>query len=60
MSTELKRIMLTLLPEWEPDLEQLKKEKFFNTSYSKMYQYLISIALETEKQNINKNTEEKQ
>ena len=48
MATQMKRTMLTLLPEWEEKLLKLKKEKFFNTTKSEMFQYLISLGLELE------------
>ena len=53
MATKLKRIMVTLRPEWEDDLLQLKKEKFFNTTKSAMFQYLIALGLEVEKNSKN-------
>lgn len=45
MSAYNKRAMVTLLPEWEPILDQLKREKFYNDSQAEMLRYLIGIGL---------------
>lgn len=45
MSTYNKRAMVTLLPEWEPVLDQLKKEHFYNDSQAKMLRYVIAAGL---------------
>ena len=44
-----KRTMLTIYEEYEADLLELKKEKFFNTSQTAMLNYLIGLGLETHK-----------
>ena len=36
-----KRVIITLLPEWEPELDQLKKNRFYNTSQAEMFRYII-------------------
>ncbi len=41
-----KRMMISLNPEWEPKLNKLKKEKFYNSSKAEMFRYLIKIGLE--------------
>ena len=41
MSTYVKRAMITLLPEWEPALDKLKKERFYNDSQAEMLRYVI-------------------
>jgi hypothetical protein len=38
--------MVTLKPEWEPELDQLKKEQFYNKTQSEMFRYIISRGLE--------------
>lgn len=45
MSMYPKRMMITLLPEWEPVLDQLKKEKFYNDTKSAMFRYIIALGL---------------
>jgi len=59
MATKLKRTMLTLLPEWEEELLNLKKEKFFNTTKSEMYQHLIGLGLKAECDNPNSTAKKK-
>lgn len=52
MSMYSKRAMVTLLPEWEPMLDQLKKERFYNDTQAEMFRYIISrglASLEAEK-----------
>ena len=54
MANSSKRTMITLRPEWEPELEQLKKERFYNETQAEMFRYLISLGLEalkTKKEN---------
>lgn len=48
--TYSKRTMVTLLPEWEPELDQLKKERFYNKTQADMFRYIISRGLDTVKQ----------
>lgn len=45
MSTRMKRTMVTLLPEWEPELDKLKKERFYNESRAEMLRYIIGLGL---------------
>ena len=45
MSTYNKRAMVTLQPEWEPILDQLKKERFYNASQAEMLRYVIGTGL---------------
>ncbi|WP_250278010.1 ribbon-helix-helix domain-containing protein [[Clostridium] colinum] len=40
-----KRMTVTLLPEWEEELDTLKKESFYNTSKSELIRYLIKTGL---------------
>lgn len=46
MAAYSKRAFVTLRPEWEPELNQLKKEQFNNKPQSEMFRYLISLGLE--------------
>ena len=39
--------MVTLLPEWEPMLDQLKKERFYMDTQAEMFRYIISFGLAT-------------
>lgn len=45
MSMYPKRTMVTLLPEWGPVLDQLKKEQFYNTTQAEMFRYIIGLGL---------------
>jgi len=46
MTTLGKRIIVTLRPEWEPELDQLKHDQFYDTSRAEMLRYIISLGLE--------------
>lgn len=41
MATLKKRAIITLCPEWEPELDKLKKEQFYNSTKAEMFRYLI-------------------
>ena len=43
MSTLKKRAIFTLCPEWEPKLDKLKKERFYNNTKAEMFRYLINL-----------------
>ena len=45
MATYSKRALVTLRPEWESDLAQLKKERFYGKTQAEMFRYLISLGL---------------
>lgn len=47
MAKYRKRTMVVINPEWEPDLEQLKKEKFYNNTQAEMFRYVIQVGLDT-------------
>lgn len=47
MSTYVKRAMITLLPEWKPALDKLKKERFYNDSQAEMLRYVIGMGLKS-------------
>lgn len=42
-----KRAMVTLLPEWEPELDKLKKERFYNDTQAEMFRYIIGRGLDS-------------
>lgn len=50
MSTELKRMTISLMPEWDEDMRNLKKEQFYDKSKSEMLRYLIQIGLKVAKE----------
>ena len=50
MVTYSKKTSITLLPEWEPELDQLKKEQFYNETRAEMFRYIISRGLDVMKQ----------
>lgn len=45
MSMYPKRAMVTLLPEWEPVLDKLKQEQFYNDTQAEMFRYIIGRGL---------------
>lgn len=45
MQSNFRKTVITLPPEWEKDLDQLKKERFRNQSQADMLRYLISLGL---------------
>lgn len=45
-----KKIRITLLPEWETELNQLRNEQFYDKSQSDMFKYIISRGLDALKQ----------
>lgn len=49
MSTKLKRLSVTILPEWEKELDRLKKEKFYDKPTSELLRYLIKEGLRSSK-----------
>lgn len=51
MATKRKRLTISLLPEWEEELDKLKKEKFYNKTLNDLIRYLIGLGLEKLRQN---------
>lgn len=45
--TKYKRVMVTMRPEWEPELDRLKKDQFYNVTRAEMYRQLIQRGLES-------------
>lgn len=54
-----KRVMITLIPELESELSNLKKEKFHDSTQAEMYRYLINLGLESLNKGNQKNMREK-
>lgn len=52
-STKKLRKMISIHPEWEQELETLKKNRFYNVSYAEMYRYLLRLALDAIKNDSN-------
>lgn len=48
MSTSLKRTTIYLPRELEPELDKLRREKFYKSSQSNMIGYLIRLGMQTE------------
>ena len=51
MPTDMKRFMLYITPEMEADTDELKRKIFYNKPYSELYRCLLSLGLETVKEN---------
>lgn len=51
--------MITLIPELESELSNLKKEKFHDSTQAEMYRYLINLGLESLNKGNQKNMREK-
>lgn len=49
MATYSKRAMISLRPEWVPELDRLKKERFYNDTKAEMFRYLIGLGLSSVK-----------
>ncbi|ODM03174.1 hypothetical protein [Eisenbergiella tayi] len=47
---DTRRMSVTILPEWEHDLDNLKREKFYDKPRSEMIRFLIQLGLEKSKQ----------
>ncbi len=45
--TEKQRITVTLPEGMKEEIEQLKKEKYYNLSYSELYRQVISAGIES-------------
>lgn len=45
MATSMKRFMLTVAPEMERTLDELKQKMFYNKSYSEMYRYILEVGM---------------
>jgi metal-responsive CopG/Arc/MetJ family transcriptional regulator len=41
----MKRMMITLRQEWTNELDELKKSKFYNVTFSEMFRVLISLGM---------------
>ncbi len=47
MAAYEKRITFAVPPEWAEELDQLKREQFYNETMAEMFRYIISRGLET-------------
>jgi len=45
MSTEMKRVMVSITPDLEQGLDAIKREQFYNKPYSKVYRYIFALGL---------------
>ena len=55
MPTKMKRFTLTVTPEMEVYLDELKRTEFYNKSCAEMYRYILDTGLniiESDKQNM--------
>jgi hypothetical protein len=50
MSTNLPRLSVTLKPEWEPELDELKRTVFYDKPRADVLRYLIDLGLEAWRQ----------
>ena len=46
MAPNTHRAMISLPPEWEPEILAVKKELFYNDTKSEMYRQLIRLGLD--------------
>ena len=46
MPTDMKRVMLSITPEMEAGVKELKKDAFYDKPFSEVYRYLISLGLQ--------------
>ena len=45
MATDMKRVMLSISPDLEQELDVIKKEQFYNKSYAELYRYVLALGL---------------
>lgn len=45
MKAKMKRFMVSITPDLEQDLDELKKERFYNKPYSEVYRYVLAQGL---------------
>lgn len=53
MATNMKRVMLSITPELEKGLNDVKKESFYDKPFSEVYRYIFSLGLEAAKKQEN-------
>jgi hypothetical protein len=49
MASNQKRTLVAILPEWEGDLDRLKREVFYNSSKAEMIRQMIAMGIEATK-----------
>jgi len=42
MATDMKRLTVTVTPEMERNVEELKQKEFYNKPYSELYRHIIN------------------
>lgn len=47
MAMYTKKTQVRIRPEWEPQLDALKQERFYKDTQAEMFRYLIRLGLET-------------
>ena len=45
MATKMKRVMVSITPDLEKGLDNVKKEQFYNKPYSEVYRYIFALGL---------------
>lgn len=45
LAADMKRIVVTIPPELEKGLDEIKRERFYNKPYSEVYRYIFSLGL---------------
>ena len=45
MPTNSKRVMVTIPPEVEKEIDNLKQKKFYDKSYSEMYRRILQVGI---------------
>lgn len=50
MTTDNKRIMVSITPELGQKLDMIKKEHFYDKSYSEVFRYIFSLGLKAAKE----------
>lgn len=46
----MKRVMVSITPELEKGLDNLKREKFYDKPYAEVYRYVFSLGLKAEQE----------
>lgn len=49
MAGDTKRLLITVTPEMERNIDELKQKKFYNKSYSEMYRCILNAGMEAVK-----------
>jgi hypothetical protein len=49
VATEKKRTLVDILPEWEGDLDQLKRQLFYDKPKAEMMRFIIALGIQAAK-----------